>query len=106
MTRYIDADDFRRILDTYYPFTKDEQKKHGFADMAKSSVLLALVETPTVDAAPVRHAKWEDRTDNDDHYVYCSECGDEYIENDLRLDSWVKSYFKYCPNCGTRMDEE
>lgn len=45
--RLIDADAFRRVLDTVYPFTKDEQRKHGMADIAKSGVLLAFEKTPT-----------------------------------------------------------
>ena len=49
--------------------------------------------------------RWIDEVRDDDHCVYCSECRDEYIENDLQLAGWVKHYFKYCPNCGTRMDE-
>lgn len=50
-----------------------------------------------------KKGRWEDKYIDDDHYVVCSECGDEYIENDLRLDSWVKQYFKFCPKCGADM---
>ena len=67
----------------------------------------ALEVLPEVEAEPVRHGKWLDREDDYDNYVVCSECGDEYIEdNELGLASWVKQYFKYCPYCGAKMDAE
>jgi len=41
-----------------------------------------------------RIGKWEmDKEGN----CYCSECG-------LHYDSWAKG-LKYCPNCGTKMEE-
>lgn len=64
----------------------------------------SLESLPTADVVPVVHGRWIDRIIDDTHYVYCSECGDEYVEDDLRLDSWVKQYFKYCPVCGAKMD--
>ena len=40
--RLIDADAFRKELDNHWPFTKEEQSKHGIADMAKSTLLEVL----------------------------------------------------------------
>ena len=52
---------------------------------------------PAADVAPVRHGRW----DVDGVYVVCSVC------NRLTLSPIVKQLptFKYCPNCGTRMDD-
>ena len=61
--------------------------------------------TPTVDAAPVRHGRWKEM-----HYEggildgtnfdRCSICGYERFFDDPAL----KTVFKYCPNCGAKMD--
>ena len=55
---------------------------------------------PSVDAVPVRHGKWGTRTvTNASNGTYtmnrCSECGLTIIDR-----------YKYCPNCGARMDKE
>ena len=53
------------------------------------------------DVAPVRHGRWV-HTDLASHWHgkdECSECTyHEYDRRDL-------SHFRYCPNCGARMDE-
>ena len=46
--RLIDADAFRKELDNHYPFTKEEQSRHGMADIAKSTVLYVLEKQPTI----------------------------------------------------------
>ena len=48
----------------------------------------AVEETPTVDAEPVRHGRWE-------HGMRCSYCG----QIDL-------SKPNYCPNCGAKMRDD
>ena len=50
------------------------------------------------DVAPVRHGQWG----VDGVYVVCSVC------NRLTLSPIIKQLptFKYCPNCGAKMDEE
>ena len=57
---------------------------------------------PTIDAVPAVHAHWVDDRDSIDIAFgdcepdcHCSACG-------KRSDR----YFKYCPNCGAKMDEE
>ena len=76
-----------------------------------------LKETPTID--PVKHGKWiedaktyyeqlNERGNMVDEYtpyfsddIACSECLAKYsvIDNETQ-------FFKYCPNCGARMDGE
>lgn len=75
-----------------------------YEDVATDRLKTWINEVPSEDVQPVRHGHWIEETIDDDNYVYCSECHDEYIEEDLRLGSWVKQYFKYCPNCGASMD--
>ena len=61
-------------------------------------------DAPTVDAEPVHHGRWLDVLVADDEGetdgVECSECG--YTDINVY---WAKTYHKYCPNCGARMDE-
>lgn len=99
--RLIDADAFRRELDNHWPFTKEEQSKHGFADMAKSTVLFVLNKMPTIEER--KTGKWiETRTWEHDGEIYCEQCGsDAPTEGDYRQ---VKT--NYCPNCGADMRGE
>lgn len=93
--RLVDADKFRSELDNHYPFTKDEQSKHGMADIAKSTVLFVLNAMPTVDAVPVVRGTWI--FVHCGMYKQCSECQSIY-ENDGCPDN-------FCPHCGADMRE-
>lgn len=56
-------------------------------------------EAPAADVAPVRHGKWifvNPPTELVD-WEECSACG---------YKNFNFSRFKYCPNCGAKMDEE
>ena len=73
-----------------------------------SSVIEDLCNAPTVDAVPVRHAKWiygEDCVAMCDGYR-CSNCG-FFVPWDYqhKFISYIEEY-NYCPNCGARMVEE
>ena len=54
-------------------------------------------------AEPVKHGKWIDDGQYDNFFPHhewrCSECGEHVLEIGT-------PWFKYCPNCGARMDEE
>ena len=57
----------------------------------------AVAEAPTIDAVEVVHGKWESCWEDWRHQLEgnkCSVCGFEYFGN----------LFKYCPNCGAKMD--
>ena len=101
MARLIDAnsilDDF---LKRYTGMEKDGKLvfaaceiKQDFADMISNAT--------TVDAAPVRHGRWElveyQCTPLDtDQTLVCTECGFAHQNDD---------WYNYCPNCGAKMDE-
>lgn len=91
MSRLVDADAI--------PYVTDETYFHEF-DYAYRYAIDAL---PTVDAVPVVHGKWIDEgqyADNFPHHAWrCSKCGEHVIEIDT-------PWYKYCPNCGARMDAE
>lgn len=101
MTRYIDADALFINLDGMMAVSPTGYI-HGdtVADM--------ISDAPTVDAVPVRHAKWiygEDCVAMCDGYR-CSNCG-FFVPWDYqhKFISYIEEY-NYCPNCGARMVEE
>ena len=74
---------------------------------AKHSILRILAEQPDVDAVEVVHGRWNPRPHNRINeygkvvkycdFYYCSECGTERP---------IVPPYKYCPNCGAKMDGE
>ena len=61
------------------------------------AVFEGMVNLPIADVAPVVHANWIERFDNNDKWLMCSNC---HGEQEYRQAT------KYCPNCGARMDGE
>lgn len=96
MTRLIDADAFRREIDTYPPFDKETQDSSAMANLAKESLLVALNNMTTIDAEPVKHGKWV-RISPAKIYE-CSECGQTILTGDIEC-------YKFCHGCGARMNE-
>lgn len=81
MSRLIDAD---ALL---------EQMKHRKEYVGRPSDPVCLVEdAPTVDAVPVKHGRWKGRATG---LFRCSEC-----------DGLSPYQFKYCRECGAKMDGE
>lgn len=98
--RLIDADALRIV------FTEKSSERVCGVELCKA-IIFRIDEMPTVDAVPVRHGKWlygESESGHDGYY--CSQCGKHvrwiYGEEDI---NFIRSY-KYCPNCGARMDAE
>lgn len=68
-----------------------------------------LENTPTIDAAPVKHGKW---LISEYEYYDCSVCGESYFngcdstqEAKERLLYRPYDVYKYCPHCGAKMDQ-
>ena len=54
-----------------------------------------------IEAEPVRHAHWiEHRTNSGNMHYKCSHCGKEVAY------PYAKKRWKYCIECGAKMDEE
>ena len=94
--RLIDADAFVAWIESV--MTKEELSP-------AAAMVLSLVEgklvidTPKVDAEPVRHGRWI----WDDEGYHCSECFFHAYGNTLEC---LDGTYRFCPNCGARMDEE
>lgn len=52
-------------------------------------------EAPAIDAVPVRHGRWVEEIDRENHW-HCSECG--------TVVGIVAKYAQYCYKCGALMD--
>ena len=95
MQRLIDANEILQSEHQHYDYMADEYY-----------VLVRDIENaPTVDAEPVRHGHWIERTKvypalfTDSTYIYeCSNCG--YMDT-----HGANVEVPYCWHCGARMDE-
>ena len=71
--------------------------------VSKADAMMALLRMDPADVVPVRHGAWERHFSRPnvyaDLYWHCSACGGK------KADSWADK-FKYCPDCGARMDGE
>jgi len=76
----------------------------NFQDAYPTAQIHALIDTvPAEDVRPVVHGKWEIRYPDLEpmgSFWYCSNCG----EDD---EDWgCRPTWRFCPNCGARMDLE
>lgn len=95
MTEYIDKSAAVRILEAKSDMAVCTDAQPYFAAAAKMMGLL-----PSVDVAPVIHARWiKHNVDKFEYTLHCSNCG--WI--DALNAEWSK--YNYCPNCGAKMDE-
>ena len=89
MTRLINPDDI--------PYAVNVDHPSGEYDYAYRCEIDAM---PTVDAVPVVHGKWLPENRTMDYFWICSVC---------KFPSEAFGAFKlykYCPNCGAKMDGE
>jgi ribosomal protein L33 len=106
MSRYIDADALIKKL-TYdiVCLTKDgEECKQCIIDHIGKEWY-----APTANVVEVRHGHWEEenRLRRSAKFL-CSVCGGlAYFVQPTRDETWKKCCpYKYCPNCGAKMDGE
>ena len=94
MSDYISRDE---LLELYAPDPDCDKCSVPFPVVRQN-----ILDMPAADVASVRHGYWEfpifaDNDDELDPRVKCSECGSV----EAAFARW-----KYCPNCGARMDKE
>lgn len=105
MARYIDESEIKFTGETY---TDDNNEIY----VTLSDVRQAIAQTPTADVEEVKHGENIGTLHPVDEFI-CSECG-------IVLEGWTRVVideddgelyfyeyeFKYCPNCGAKMDGE
>ena len=88
--RLIDANAFKK---------ENEQLLHcDFPYLSETTLEELIDDAPTIDAEPVRHGKWIFESIRGHAVMTCSEC--------CKVQDGQTLCFTYCPNCGSRMDEE
>lgn len=104
MTEYIERDAIsEEIRKYYYKNPPNFSYGEGF-DRGLDRAQRAILDAPAADVAEVVHGEWL-RSDDDWNSlttIQCSCCGEEWCfetDDDVSLLN-----YKYCPNCGARMD--
>lgn len=95
----IDVEKFAQIC---LDIEKDQEEQDNYVNALFVSELRKFISTfPTVDAAPVKHGKWEtDSTEQNEFWGhYCNRCS-TYLPYGR---DWRPNY---CPECGAKMDLE
>ena len=96
-TDLIDRAALKRRLENY---RRDcEEAEDTAAEQVFADCICELDDAPTVDAAPVVHARWIKH----DGYTECSGC-EYWYDSAESEDAGDRSH--YCPSCGARMDGE
>lgn len=90
MAKYIDANSFLEYEENR---CKNSPPLIGTCSFDNADLREELVNFPAADVEPVRHGYWGEYTS---WMVVCSLCGKHT----------AKHNFKYCPNCGAKMDED
>ena len=78
-------------------FEKAMRSTHPDFVIVRCKYYKFLAEQPTIEAAPVRHGRWQ-KMGGDEPWLHgccCSICGFTTAQD-----------YNYCPNCGTRMDAD
>ncbi len=97
MAKYIECEAALEIAMQYCPDDDGSCSKAG-VDMRE--MLDEIEAIPAADVASVRHGRWRwELADNGWANHICSNCG--YTKN---TDIHVVMDYRYCPNCGARMD--
>lgn len=97
--RLIDADDLLVYLHCRMgQIPCDEYGLDLLADVAEY-----VAKTPTIEAEPVKHGKWE-FYDFTSPIMFCSEC--KALAGWDSCGDYQSVMSAYCPNCGARMDKE
>jgi len=94
--RLIDADALTRGI--------KEQKLLAREDAAQR--ILCMIDEATTFVFPERSAEWLNFA-GDFSTAECSECGELYEPSDYRDEEHFnafKQFYKYCPNCGAKMN--
>lgn len=109
MARLIDADSLFKTIEQndYYVMSPENNVDKG---MLTTGIKQAIDEQPTIDAAPIVRAHWEDcdLTDGKDMvaggYKRCSNChGFGFIHENWYGDLTDQCLTDYCPDCGARI---
>lgn len=100
--RLIDADNALELFRAEYRNTENlikqgEKQLDSLAEGYTEAAHIIKYISPTVDAVPVVHGRWENGN------PICPVCGKDKFRG-LDADIWCDWLPDFCPNCGARMD--
>ena len=107
MSRYIDLTEFAERIKKHIKPNNHEEK--ALIEWCKDECIRQAYAMPWGDVVEVRHGEWkEDNRLRRSAKFRCSVCdGLAYFVQPTRDETWEKCCpYKYCPNCGARMDGE
>ena len=115
MAEYIDKQKLMKNFGGYdltkcqkYGNTSQKQRDMSYDTMMMYEIADEIDCAPAADVAPVVHGKWLNFY-NDYSCAECDRCGTifEVTDNETDEGLWnaFKLSYKYCPNCGAKMDE-
>ncbi len=100
--RLIDADSLVRNIKKWEKYIGNYEKEIPYNEDIYVSIMMTIEDEPTVDAVPVKHGSWV----GNERHTSCSICGQTYCVPDGQEGCLDMTFYKYCPNCGSRMDAE
>lgn len=100
MSKYIDADKFKDFMDMtcdagglMYPVVME----------IKEYVKKQIDGQPPADVRENLYGKWRRDFDGNEFYWYCTNCKEEYFEDDLYMGG--NEFPNFCPHCGADVRE-
>lgn len=101
MKEYIER---KALLELYQIDGPENETGHVPLPVIRQNIL----DMPSADVVEVRHGRW---FFTEYEFFTCSVCGESYYngaESTAQAESYLNSgrTYKYCPNCGARMDKE
>lgn len=80
------------------------QGKHTIGVMdANADINRIISEIPAADVVEVKHGEWIEKETLYDVYYDCSVCGESFCFIEGKP---TENLYKYCPNCGAKIDGE
>lgn len=89
-------------------YIKREDVLNCFSTAFWSGLAAKIKEIPPADVAPVRHGHWIEYGENKDgtHNICCSVCDGFFKSKGHANSCYTRNKYRYCHNCGARMDGE
>lgn len=100
MSDYIDRNELIKHIKDLPTWWGDGSGVYAFYPV---EVMLSIESAPAVDVQEIKHGEWKSFNSEDTLYgsYYCSACGHG---QDIGMVIPLTTEFKYCPNCGAKMD--
>ena len=93
--RLIDAD---ALADRLYKLSSEYPKDETILRIIAGGLRHDRTFAPTIEAEPVKHGRWVEHICFDDGFWVCSNC--RFVSQATA----APKLYRYCPNCGARMD--